>query len=1385
MNNIFNSPPTSGHGNNFSAGDSPFSTLRRISDATRTASGGRTRSLIGLGLFLSLVLLGLFVHLRPTQAAGTPNYWTNGGGDNLWSTNTNWSLGHYPSGSETATFNSSHIDDCTIDMAPTITGISIISGYTGHISQGANTITLAGDGYTQADGYFDGGGADVYVGSGGTGANFNLSGGSFTAPSTILHVTGSFTQTNSPAWNANGGTVRFDGSYLGNTSVNAPGISFNRVSIDRTITYNSSSYTFTIGANTNVPLGDSPTVNLKNNQGTAYNLANNGTINASGTFTLNQNITWGSGYATFINNGSINFSAGSTWVSNAHLTNNVDLDLSNLTTWTTSCCNITNAVGKTVNANDITSFTTFNLTNNGTMSFSSEDTFNFGNTLTNNSGASFIPKTGAVVFNVAGSFIVSSSSSSFPTSNITLNLNGSYTGGDSSVDASSVNFTLVTINREMTRGGGNTTTLTIAAGTTIPLGNPATVVLKDNSSWGGSNYSLVNNGTITLGTDTLTIYLVGNYGASTTGTFTNNGSIDFSLASGWTMTGHYINNTTLNADTLTSWTVGGNLTNNTGKTINAGGINSLSVGGTSGGSLTNNGTINAGNATTFTTQASFTNNLNAAFYPKSGAVTLNVGASLTVSPTSAYFPTSDVTLNLNGSYNADSTISAPTVNFTLVTINREMTRGGGLTTYLTIAAGTTIPLGNSPTVSLKEDSSWGGSNYSLVNNGTITVGTGTLTVSTIGYYGLSQTGTFTNNGILDLTSATSWVMNGHYTQNSGKTILTDPNLNLTAWANFTVASYSEFPTTLGTLTISGSSGIQTITLPRVRSYGGLAKTNASTWTPPGNMIITGNISYTGGTIGNPASPITIRVGGNYTQSTGTLAGSNLTIDFNGSGTQTINKSGGTFSSYFKVSGPGAVQLSTAFSTSGTTCIVSGGTFDINGYIFSCGSTFTVQNGGTLTMVGKEPLTTPPTLDPGSTVIYKGNGDGQADSYQIKNWSYSNLTVNMTGGDSLNPTSDITDGLVAYWPMNETSGINVDETIGNNDGTATGTQIVDGVISKARSFNGTSSDYISLPGFYIGATNNVSFSAWVKTNSVGTRQTIFSQNNTAGALQVEVGSCNGSSGAVCTMISGIWISQANSVIDTGWHHLVYTRNGAGANHHIYVDGIEQALTINATNSYVDTNSIKYFAERVNNQWFNGYLDDVRLYNRTLTPTEVTTLSNYTGPEVASLTISGNLTVSSGTFVAPATLTIGGNFTNNDIFTNNGGTVVFADASQPSVVSGSGAISFSNLSVTTPLKQLIFASGKAVSITGVLTLTGAYGYPVQINATSSTQWLVNKSGSSSVTYANIANSGCDSGTADITLDGTNQNGGNNGPCWVFSDSQSTLNIQGIQMEGININ
>jgi hypothetical protein len=170
--------------------------------------------------------------------------------------------------------------------------------------------------------------------------------------------------------------------------------------------------------------------------------------------------------------------------------------------------------------------------------------------------------------------------------------------------------------------------------------------------------------------------------------------------------------------------------------------------------------------------------------------------------------------------------------------------------------------------------------------------------------------------------------------------------------------------------------------------------------------------------------------------------------------------------------------------------------------------------------------------------------------------------------------------------------------------------------------------------------------------------------------------------------------------------------------------------------------------------------------------VTATANTNNPNID---VNGSFTInSSGTFVAPASanFTIAGNMTNNGTFTANNGTVTF-DGAGTSTLAGSGspAITFYNLKSITLGKALAFTAGETFTTNGLLTLTD-----VTINSTTSSQWFINHQGTESVTGTTITNSGCDGASTDITLTGTDVNGGNNGACWVFAGALVPSRLNG---------
>ena len=170
--------------------------------------------------------------------------------------------------------------------------------------------------------------------------------------------------------------------------------------------------------------------------------------------------------------------------------------------------------------------------------------------------------------------------------------------------------------------------------------------------------------------------------------------------------------------------------------------------------------------------------------------------------------------------------------------------------------------------------------------------------------------------------------------------------------------------------------------------------------------------------------------------------------------------------------------------------------------------------------------------------------------------------------------------------------------GNYNGTATSVTYVAGQFGDAGSFNGSSS-YIYATG--LGITGNVSFSVsiWIKTISSGLFF-FFGDGSLYASFYISV-NANG------TLTVGEFdynlYTTTETVNDNNWHYVTFTSNGITSK--LYIDGTE-------TNSISNTFNIS--ADRIelgrgsSSYYFNGSLDQVRIFNKAITAAEVTTLYN---------------------------------------------------------------------------------------------------------------------------------------------------------------------------------
>ncbi len=659
---------------------------------------------------------------------------------------------------------------------------------------------------------------------------------------------------------------------------------------------------------------------------------------------------------------------------------------------------------------------------------------------------------------------------------------------------------------------GYTGTITQARTLTIGASNYA----QADGTFSGSSDSITINGSFTqtggIFTSTSGTLSIVFSMSLTSGTFNhNNGTVAF-IDTGWyqgaalTCSSAPFNLVSITKDSGNPSSGPNTFTISSNCTVPLGANPSVSL--TSGG-LTNNGTITVSSGTfTYVGNTTFANNgtftHSGTGWTSQGGFTNGVSGVVTYSGTTASFYLSldiangtfpsglTVTFNDGGWYQG-STLTCSGSPFTKIIITKDSgnaATGNPPGNPFTLSSGCSISLGADPTLT--------STSGTVTNNGTIIVDSGTFT-----YAGGT---TFTNNGTFTH-SGSGWSSQGSFT-NGVSGVVTYSGSAISNRMGFDVSN-GTFPSGKDlTFTDSGGSAAGTLNCGSV-TFASLtiAKTSGGTITPTSSCTITGNVSHTSGTVGNPASAFTWISQGNFTKSAATtLGGANLTLSLEGGSNTTISHSAGTFASKIQINKSGGAQasLSTALTTSTQTCTVVEGIFSIRSYNFTCGGTFTVEDGGTLRLISSETVTTP-TLNSGSTVEYIGDGDGLTDSLTIKNYSYHHLTINSTDGASdtfsLPATLDINGNITITAGALDVTSTPYNLTVGgnwSNSGTflaRTGTVTLDG----------TSQSILGSTSFY-----NL-------TKSVSGADTLTFANNGTQTITGTM-TLNGQSGSLLSLIS---------------------------------------------------------------------------------------------------------------------------------------------------------------------------------------------------------------------------------------------------------------------------
>ena len=105
-------------------------------------------------------------------------------------------------------------------------------------------------------------------------------------------------------------------------------------------------------------------------------------------------------------------------------------------------------------------------------------------------------------------------------------------------------------------------------------------------------------------------------------------------------------------------------------------------------------------------------------------------------------------------------------------------------------------------------------------------------------------------------------------------------------------------------------------------------------------------------------------------------------------------------------------------------------------------------------------------------------------------------------------------------------------------------------------------------------------------------------------------------------------STTSVNDGAWHHVAAVRNNASGLLRIYIDGALNASATGAAGARNAPNTLRLGSIAGNRGFYNGSLDEVRLYSGVLTPVEISRLAGVANTAVASYQFEGDAQDASG-------------------------------------------------------------------------------------------------------------------------------------------------------------
>ena len=236
-----------------------------------------------------------------------------------------------------------------------------------------------------------------------------------------------------------------------------------------------------------------------------------------------------------------------------------------------------------------------------------------------------------------------------------------------------------------------------------------------------------------------------------------------------------------------------------------------------------------------------------------------------------------------------------------------------------------------------------------------------------------------------------------------------------------------------------------------------------------------------------------------------------------------------------------------------------------------------------------------------------------DTFSVANGSHTLGAVARDAAGNTTPATNVvvtasntgSPGLVGAWAFDETSGTTAADQSGKgNVGTlANATRVTTGKFNNALSFNGTNAWVLVPDSATLDLTTGMTLEAWVRPAVAGGWRTALAKDQPGNLAYGVYTNTNGTFPGGEISVGGTQRSlNGTSTLPVGtWSHLAVTYDGATLR--IFVNGTQSAQLAVAGSIATSSSALHIGGNGVWGEWFNGSIDEVRVYNRALSAAEL--------------------------------------------------------------------------------------------------------------------------------------------------------------------------------------